>query len=89
MARTGAVEYERVAEACSSLFLEGKSPSFESVYELIGGKAEAAAEESNRSQRSSEEAAGEIEGYQNRIRTLANGLAMRAAKQPSREDVGS
>ena len=38
MARTSAVEYERVAEACSSLFLEGKSPSFESVYELIGRK---------------------------------------------------
>jgi Skp family chaperone for outer membrane proteins len=38
VARTSAVEYERVAEACSSLFLEGKSPSFESVYELIGRK---------------------------------------------------
>ena len=38
MARISAVEYERVAEACSSLFLEGKSPSFESVYELIGRK---------------------------------------------------
>ncbi|MEF8716162.1 MAG: DNA-binding protein [Accumulibacter sp.] len=38
MARTSAVEYERVVEACSSLFLEGKSPSFESVYELIGRK---------------------------------------------------
>ena len=38
MPRISAVEYERVAEACSSLFLEGKSPSFESVYELIGRK---------------------------------------------------
>jgi len=38
VARTSAVEYERVAEACSRLFLEGKSPSFESVYELIGRK---------------------------------------------------
>jgi Skp family chaperone for outer membrane proteins len=38
VARTSAVEYERVAEACSSLFLEGKSPSFESVYDLIGRK---------------------------------------------------
>ncbi|MEF8697803.1 MAG: DNA-binding protein [Candidatus Accumulibacter sp. UW20] len=38
MARTSAVEYERVAAACSSLFLDGRSPSFESVYELIGRK---------------------------------------------------
>jgi chromosome segregation ATPase len=41
VARISAVEYERVAEACSSLFLEGKSPSFESVYELIGRKGSA------------------------------------------------
>jgi hypothetical protein len=38
VARTSAVEYERVAAACSSLFLDGRSPSFESVYELIGRK---------------------------------------------------
>jgi chromosome segregation ATPase len=53
------------------------------------GKAEAAAEESRRWQRASEEAAGKIEGFQNRIRTLENELATRVAKQPSQEDVGS
>ena len=53
------------------------------------GKAEAAAEESSRWQRASEEAAGKIEGFQNRIRTLENDLATPAAKQPSQEDVGS
>ena len=41
MVRTSSVDYELVAKACSSLFLEGKNTSFDGVYDILGRKGSA------------------------------------------------
>ncbi len=85
-----AVPKEQLQEARAfAESFQARTGRAESEVAFWRGKAEAAAEESSRWQRTSEEAAAKIEGFQNRIRTLENKLATRAGKQPSQEDVGS
>lgn len=41
MARASSVEYEQVAKACSTLFMNGRNTSFDAVYEEIGRRGSA------------------------------------------------
>ena len=65
--------------------LEGLAHGGHGIVEAAFGKAEAAAEESSRRQRASEEAAGKIDGLQGRIRILEHELTERAPEESPTE----